>query len=116
MLVSQSSSLMRTLNVQTTNSGFPGVSIRDGVVDLGEEGLRMGVLYDLTRERFKDFGNEDFKVVWKKEEVVGVSFSFYTSCNDELDESDEALGTRFISEACEKVQVRVVKQQWLPPD
>jgi hypothetical protein len=49
--------------------------------------------------------------VWKDEEAIGVLFVVSGSCMGEEDESEEALGSRFMTEGNKKVETRQVKTQ-----
>jgi hypothetical protein len=65
----------------------------------------------LTRQWVGDWGSESFGVVWKDEEAIGVLFVVSGSCMGEEDESEEALGSRFMTEGNKKVETRQVKTQ-----
>ena len=111
MLLYRSSLLVRSLKIQWTVARYPTLKMSDRVAYLGDEGLRMGLLYDLTRQWSEDLSDELFRVLWRDEEVLQVLFPVYIHYTVGVDDSEDALGSRFSSEGYKKVETREPKEE-----
>lgn len=106
------------LGLKRVEGGNLGEYMEEGVVELGGDGVRMGVLYDLTRQYISDC-DSSFRVVWKDGEVVEVCIKVVTFCigcmedDEDEDEDDEHLGDGFRSKGYEKVEVSIEKKGWV---